>query len=192
MDVIQNDYIKNFEGSDITFMRVHSKKQEINYKEDLQHLIDKAFLKGEIIKEMEEGLTYTICYKLSELDNITDLFKKIKDPRVFYINGMKGETENYTPFPFIFKNKKALMEFYNGNLIIMVIIDLKVFRNKITQKGYSFEYNDDGEFIITFKHNGENKSILASNYHITRIGREFLSLQWFIDGIEDVINNIIT
>lgn len=163
MEVIQNDYIENFEETNQTFKRVHTNKQEINYKEDLQLLINEAFLKGKIIKEMEEGLTYAIYYKLEDFDDFKELCHNIKEPKVFYINQMKHINENYTPFPIIFKDEKSLMEFYNGNLIILVVIDLEILRNKLKQKGYIFNHNENGEFI---------------------------SLEWFISGIEDVVNSV--
>ncbi|APC41037.1 hypothetical protein A7L45_13605 [Clostridium estertheticum subsp. estertheticum] len=190
MEVIQNDYIENFEETNQTFKRVHTNKQEINYKEDLQLLIEEAFLKGKIIKEMEEGLTYAIYYKLEDFDSFKEVCQNINEPRVFYINQMKYINENYTPFPIIFKDEKSLMEFYNGNLIILVVIDLKVLRNKLKQKGYIFNHNENGEFTITFEHDGEDIDMVASNYHVTRIGREFISLEWFINGIEDVVNSV--
>lgn len=190
MEMLNNDYLEKFLGTDKKFQRVYIKRAEINYREELQMLIDEAIINGRVVKEMEEGLVYSIDYKPKNFENLEDILRTMKKPKVFYLNMMKNINENYTPFPMIIKNNDYLMEFYSGNLLISIFVDLEVIKRKIEEKGYLFYINEDGEFVITFELNGENISMNTSTYHIWRIGREFLSLDWFIDGIENVVNEI--
>ncbi|WP_243157454.1 hypothetical protein [Clostridium perfringens] len=190
MEMINNDYLESFLGTDKKFQRVYSKTAEINYIEELQMLIDEAIQNGSVIKEIEEGLVYNIEYKPKDFKNLKYIQEIMNEPKVFFVNQMKNINENYTPFPMLIKNNDYLMEFYSGNLLISVFIDLEVVKRKIEEKGYLFDISENDEFIITFGLNGDNISMNTSNYHIWRIGREFLSLDWFIDEIENVVNSI--
>ncbi|MDU6981728.1 MAG: hypothetical protein E6361_10320 [Clostridium perfringens] len=190
MEMINNDYLESFLGTDKKFKRVYSNTAEVNYIEELQTLIDKAILNGSIVKEMEEGLVYNIEYKPKNSDSVRAIVETMKEPKVFFLNEFKNINENYTPFPMVIKNNNHLMEFYSGNLLIILFIDLEIIKRKIEEKGYLFDINKDKEFIIAFDLNGENISMNISTYHICRIGREFLSLEWFIAEIENVVNSI--
>lgn len=190
MQMLNNDSLESFLGTDKKFKRVYTKRVEVNYIEELQQLIDEAVKNGRVVKEMEEGLIYSVDYKPKNFENIQAILSRMVKPTVFYLNSMKGSSENYTPFPIIIKNNNYLMEFYKGNLLISIFADIEVIKRKIEKKGYLFNINEDGEFIITFELNGKNTSMNTSNYHICRIGRELLSLDWFIDGIENVVNSI--
>ncbi|EOU1755128.1 hypothetical protein [Clostridium perfringens] len=190
MEMINNDYLESFLGTDKKFKRVYSKNAEINYIEELQVLIDEAIQNGSVIKEIEEGLVYNIQYKTKDFKILKYIEETMNEPKVFFVNQMKNINENYTPFPILIKNNDYLMEFYSGNLLISVFIDLEVVKRKIEEKGYLFDISENHEFIITFDLNGDNISMNTSTYHIWRIGREFLSLKWFIDEIENVVNSI--
>lgn len=190
MEMLNNNSLESFLGTDRKFQRVYLKKVEVNYIEELQELIDEAINKGSVVKEMEEGLVYSIYYKQNNFNDINTILSRMAKPKIFYINMMKNVNENYTPFPMIIKNNDYLIEFYEGNLIISIFVDIEVIKRKIQNKGYLFNVNENGEFVITFNLNGESTSLNTSEYHIWKIGREFLSLDSFIDGMENVIIDI--
>ncbi|CEP39750.1 hypothetical protein [Paraclostridium sordellii] len=190
MNIINNDYIENFLGTDNTFKRIYTKNKEINYQKELQDLIDKSIHNGRVAKEIEDGLIYIVDYKPSEFQSLEFIFKKINEPKLFYINSMKDLKENYTPFPMIIKNNEHLMEFYRGNLLITVVVDVSIIRKKLDKKGFTLKSNENNNFTITFQLKGEDTDIVVSSHYICRIGREFLSLNWFINEIENMIDSI--
>ncbi|GAA0090913.1 hypothetical protein UT300009_09400 [Paraclostridium bifermentans] len=190
MEIINNDCIENFLGTEKTFKRLYTKSNEVNYYKELEHLIDKAINNGSVTHEIEKGLIYVIEYKPSEFKGLECIVKNFDEPTVFFINSMKYINENYTPFPMIIKNNDYLMEFYEGNLLITVVVDLSIIRKKLNEKGCTLKFNRDKGFEISFKLKGEYANIVCSSHFICRIGREFLSLNWFINEMENVIESI--
>ncbi|OVE68692.1 hypothetical protein CCS79_12425 [Clostridium diolis] len=193
LNVINNDYIENFEGTDLTFKRIHSEESEINYVDLLQGMIKKAFSIGESVNKVEDGLTYIVLYNLNQKDELEnkdklkEIFNSFKQPHVFALNFLKSVKENYTPFPIIIRDSMALQEFYDGNLIIIVVVDMDILKNKLDLLGYTLKSKDDEGLKITFRLNGKDTEIIVSNYHFYRLGRELLSLDWFISSIDDTI-----
>lgn len=196
MNAINNDYIENYQGSALTFMRIHSEKDEINYRSLLQNMINESLLIGESFTAVEEGLLYIIFYNINpqkELEipqKLKDKLKLINTPYPFCLNFLKSPTENYTPFPLIIKDSFALKKFYANQLIITIIIDIDIFKCKLNLLGYTLKAITDEELKISFKLNNENVEINLSMYHFYRLGRELLSLEWFVNSIDDVIKNI--
>lgn len=195
LNTINDDYIENFQGSNLTFKRVHSEKTEINYVDLLENMIEESLLINESFKEVEEGLTYIVLHNLNpknELEytqKITKVFKNFNDPYAYCLNFLKSPTGNYTPFPLIIKNPIALQEFYYGNLLITIVVDINVLKRKLNSLGYNLKSRDDEGLRISFEFNGNDIELLVSSYHFFRLGRELLSLDWFISSIDDVIKD---
>ncbi|WP_287597358.1 hypothetical protein [Clostridium sp.] len=75
MEMFNNDYLESFLGTDKKFRRVYSNRAEVNYREELQILIDEAIINGSVVKEMEEGLVYSIDYKPKHFDNLAAIVR---------------------------------------------------------------------------------------------------------------------
>lgn len=190
LNIINNDTINNFLGTNKKFKRVYSSNAEKNYIDILQNMIQEALNTGKSIKNLEEGLTYLIFHSpIDPKESTEKVIKEMKKPFCFYLNSYKHINENYTPFPLILKNSYALQEFNNGNLLIIIFIDLDIMNIKLNKLGYKLITKDtqNKEFKISFSFNDDIIEMNISNYNFFRIGREFLSLDWFISVIDDVI-----
>lgn len=187
MELIHNDYVENLFGSDKKLKKITSSTPEKNYVSGLEELIDIAIQKSKVSTKIEEGLTYIVIYKSNDFEFIKELIEKMNEPKVIYINSMKGLEENYIPFPNLISDSKALMEFYNGNLILMVVIEMGAVRNKLENFGYELSSNDEKGWTIKFDNDGVEETVIASDFNITRVGREFVSLDWIILSIHEVI-----
>ncbi|MGB7606496.1 MAG: hypothetical protein WBL93_13585, partial [Lutisporaceae bacterium] len=150
MKIVHCDEIENFMQNS-TFRRMYAPSPEINYVVELRGLIDKAFECGRAWSLIEEGLLYIAEYEDSDLEQFRELLGQIKEPIVFFLNSLKRQHENYTPFPLIFKDEVSLMEFYHGNLLISIIVDFAVIKSRIEEKGHKVEYEDGGLIITTDK-----------------------------------------
>lgn len=187
MELLHNDYVENLFGSDKKLKKMISSKPEKNYVVELEELIDIAMQKSKVAAKIEEGLTYIIIYKLDDFEFLQELIEQMNEPKVIYINSMKGLEENYIPFPNLISDSKALIEFYNGNLILMVAIEMGIIKNKLENLGYELSSSDEKGWTIKFDNNGVKETVMASNFNIARVGREFVSLDWIILSIHEVI-----
>lgn len=196
LNAIHNDYIENYQDANLTFMRVHSKEDEINYIEMLQNMIKESLSSGESFTEIEEGLIYMILNNITPQNEqeitgkLKDKFKHFKNPYPFCLNVLKSLNENYTPFPLIIKDSIALKKFYANRLMIIIMVDIDILKYKLNLLGYTLNTLADEELKIAFKLNNENVEIIMSMFHFYRLGRELLSLDWFVKSIDDVIKNI--
>ncbi len=187
IEFLNNDYVENLFGSSMNFKRIYSSNPEKNCIDRARDLIDKAIKTGYVIDKIEEGLTYIFMYKEEKFEFLKKLYKNMNDPQIIYVNSMKSIVENYVPFPKLINNPYALMEFYNGNLILTVAIETGIVRSKLESLGYELSSIDEKGWTVKFNNNGIEQTVLVSTFHINRIGREFVSLEWIIMGIHEVI-----
>lgn len=192
MEVIENDQIDNFLNSDLKFRRIYTSCKEKNYKTELIDLIREAYCNGHAYKEFEEGLHYIVEYKGMNEEELKKILQSIKNNTLYYINGMKyGKRHNFTPFRLIFNDERIRNDFFNGEIIILVIVDNDVLYNHIKNYGYEVKLNENEELEVYFDNNGYYSPITVSSFNLFRLGREFLSLEWFASTIDDVIKSIL-
>lgn len=196
LKIINNDSIDNLDENGLHFKRVHSKENEVDYINLLQNLINEALLSGEAIKEVEQGLLYVIEYNINQknestkVKNIKQAVSTLKKPHEIVLNLFNGVEDNFTPFPLLIKNHVALEEFNYGNLLIITYIDIEIVGNKLKSMGYNLKsFNHDG-LIIEFDMKGKKIDMNVGFHHTSRLGREFISLEWFIKSIDDTIKNV--
>jgi len=190
MSIIKLDEIDDFMGGSKKFKRIYTSIPEENHLDDLRELISTAFLHGVAYGIVEEGLLYIVHYKSNDFINGFSLMKeKIIDPYIFYINGMKDVRENYTPFSIIFSDEISLMEFYAGNLIISVVVDKYILSNLMEDNGYKLDF-ENNKVVVTFTKDNQKHKMEVSSFHFTRLGREFFSIRYFVQGIIDVLNSV--
>ena len=130
-------------------------------------------------------------YKTTDYRKYAQIVKKCKKAKVYFLNLYKNCEQNYIPFPIIFKNNFYLNEFYDGQLLIVVVIDFAVFLEKIGKHNIVLESEDNMYYHFSFLNKGKKDSIDMSKFAFNRIAREFESIDWTIACLRGAIQQSI-
>lgn len=172
-----------------TMKRVSLKSIEINYFKQLNDGIEIAFKDGYFISEIEEGLIYYIEFR-PDIDNALEkVFTNVKKPFVYFINSAKHKNLGYYPFTLSIGNPERLYDFYAGDFLISVVVDLQVLIDSLLEYGLTVQYTE-GHYPLEMRKDGsssEEEVVKVSDHFLGRIGFEFWSLKSFID---ELINKI--
>ncbi len=190
MRYIETDKGKGIYDENIEMIRVDIHSKELNHVRDFNKCIEHAYKYGNCIEEIETGLMYYIECQECDFEIIAKtITTKMKEPIFFFLNEEKYNTLGYYPFTLSIESRSHLIDFYNGDILLNVIIDLKVVEQKLYDKGLIVKFNLDELYTlsITYKENpnfDENKGLLKVSYHyFNRISNEFISLDWFINEL---------
>lgn len=191
LHIINNDEIDNFLNLNKKFLRVYSSNPMIDYRQELINLIQRSYRDGFCHQVVEDGLHYIANYHEMHQEKFKTVIDSIENLHVYYVNGMKyGEKNNYTPFRVIFNNERIRNDFFNGEILLSVLLDVDVLLKLISDYGYRANYYENKNLEVYFVHNGEEVKMIVDSYNLFRLGREFISLKWFVSTIHDTIINI--
>lgn len=165
---------------------VHS--DEVYYTKEVNSLIDDANAKGVAFDEVERGLIYFVAtrYEKSLLDKGIKVCRKT--PILAHLNQMEFfRFSGYHPFTLSIRDAKALYNFYDGEMNIIVAVDPSVIEKFFDQKGYDVRFlqKDDYAMEISYKElsTTDPKPTIVSSHFFVRVFSEFLSLKWFLDEL---------
>lgn len=192
MDHLHNDYIENFLGKQ--FARIYTYEVEENFICELNELIDQAIEKRVVIEQMEEGLYYAVLYEQSRDDmQKLSIIRDIKSPICFNLNAFKNEIDlTNNPFLNYFYEVGDYLNFLSGDLIICIFVDFDVLNNMFLEKGIKIKRIEDKIWMIELEVilEGKKESILISKHLFNRIGRDFLSLSYFVNSNIEIVEEI--
>ena len=161
------------------------KLEEVNYRAELNELIEEALVRRHAWRQIEEGLFYYVDYggnQFAHEATQTIAQRCIGKPTVFYDEGRLGNV-GYFPYTLSITKPEALFAFYSGELSIFVVIDLGAIVSKLTEKGIDVQFGNDDEWAlhITVLDEGDDRFLRVSRHMFERVPYEFLSLEWFLD-----------
>lgn len=165
-----------------TMYRKSMHDKDYYYREKLNALIQSSYQSGDGYLKIEEGLYY--CVLQNSEEPIVKLMNSglIEVPYFYFINEQKFICQGYYPFTLSIRKPLHLYDFFAGNYVIIVIIDLKVLQGRIEQEGFLVEFME-GEYPIKITKPGVSHQVFQCNvsqHFLGRLGLEFLSLEWFI------------
>jgi hypothetical protein len=180
-----SEYLKNDISNDLPgygkyeIHRVEISCPEVNCYEKLNELLKKAYSNGNVIEKIEKGLYYYIGIEDPKED---EQFQKVVSgeigtPLVFFVNNFKYESLGYYPFTLSIEDPEILFDFYNGEFVILVIVDFSVVSEMFMENGFEVEIK--GDFSLFIKKNGVD-CLMIFNHYFKRVASEFLSLDWII------------
>jgi hypothetical protein len=181
--LLENDVVENFPEQNITLIKIDIPEKEKNYIQEFQDALSKIKSGEEYCITPEEGIWYFFNYKSTDYRQFDQIRKTCKKATVFFLNQYKNCDENYLPFPLVFNNSFYLNEFYNGELLIIVLIDFSVFLEKLSKHNIFLEFEDDIYYHFSFLNKGKKDNINMSKLAFNRIGREFESIDWTIASL---------
>lgn len=123
--------------------------------------------------EVEPGLYYLV-ETAPKGEAISEVLKHITEPpMVYFVNEAKGNNHSYFPFTLSFIDPETLFRFYNGEFLLIVIVDTSVMRNWLASRGMSVEILVDDRFameVVNQQPVGEEfHKILVSNHFWGRL-----------------------
>jgi len=151
----EKDAVKEFRG----FREVRRETYDIpehTYTKELNDCIIAAVENGCAICQPEHGLYYAVATKNARNPNLDPIFKSIGStaPWVFLLNQAKTDRSwaPYLPFILSIMNRDHLWDFIQGNIVILVVIDVEVFCQIALERGYDASFHEeDADYPLHIK-----------------------------------------
>jgi hypothetical protein len=162
----------------------------------LNALLFEAKRIGHALGEVETGLWYLVTgwdssQALALLDHA---IHSTATPMTFHIFTAKFRVFGYYPFTLSIHDPEVLYDFYNGDLVITVILDQARVIELAARQGVEVVFTNDAEYPLEMRTNEQAKAggdyrMKVGRHFVGRLGCEFLSLEWFVDELVYRINN---
>jgi hypothetical protein len=109
-------------------------------------------------------------------------------PYLCMVNMLKGNNTAYSPFTLSIANPERLYEFYNGEYMITVVVDLDHVARFAKGLGFTASFHHDGPLFLTLNQNEppEDRGYLQVSAHMwNRLFAEFVGLEWLLTEVID-------
>ncbi|WP_404292147.1 hypothetical protein ACD578_07915 [Microvirga sp. RSM25] len=165
--------------------RVEYQGSDQSYAIEINNCIEKAYETGSALINPETGLYFLA---ITDDQPLGKLFQQIdvRRPWVLYLNQFKANRNwmPYYPFSLTIRTERHLYDFFRGELHLLTVIDVEALRDLAAEKGFiaNFDPSDlDTPFKLTKP--GITGRAGISAHLLKRIGLEFTSPRWIVDGV---------
>lgn len=191
VNYLETDEVDDFFEKGTKAVRLSYNTEPYYHLEQLNKLIEQAYKKKNVHREIEPGLHYIVS-----TDTPQPLIEKVlndcKKPFASFLNSDKFERKvyPYLPIQLSINDPDKLFDFFNGKLFILVIIDLEFVVNALNQKGFSVKLWPIENHLISMTNSKMNEfgfdhPIMVSVPFFGKVIFEFLSLKWMLEYISD-------
>ncbi|EIY4984765.1 hypothetical protein ML064_004322 [Klebsiella quasipneumoniae] len=181
------DEADNFRGVGPVIRREHIGKEQYHLHA-INDCISKSYEEGISHVSPERGIHYLAITKLKK--NIFDQIPG-KYIHMLNLNDYKREMNwhPYTPFQ-LSLNPEHIYNFTNGNLIILVLLDLQVIKRRFKRNGLHITFLQDEHWYAQVSATGNilDGGLRVSTQSFLRIAFEFQSLTWAIKQHKKQLN----
>jgi hypothetical protein len=185
-DYLQNDEVQGLYGMDETIQRHSPHTPEVNHAAIINQLITRSYSEGNVVAEVEEGLLYHVV-----VDSSSDELKRAVEGRepglAMMVNQLKFNNVGYYPFTLSLSEPDHWFDFYCGEFVLCVLVDLAVVRRKLRGAGWNVSILED-EWPPWALHlanatgaEDQPSEIKISRHFFGRLAAEFLSLEWILN-----------
>ena len=181
-------------GNNETRIRRDCYSDEINYVENINKIIELAYLSGAHVEKIEEGLAYLV---VRDKKGITpELLDKIKmdKPMAFFATPAWEHWLSHYPFTLSIKKSEHLFDFMNMTLHILVFIDKEKIKSIFLKNGIQLDVKQNSLYILSNLRYTESKEQACidkiTDQFFYRTVHEFLSLEWFMQEIVGIESQI--
>ena len=128
-------------------------RPESDHRAELNELIEAAYPTGGAFRKVEEGLHYLVEAALPGSNSDSARFKEVltafdNPPMVAFVNQLKHQNAGYYPFPLSIAKPEHILAFYNGEIMIMVMVDTDYVHRYFASKGMSVEFKQDADWCL--------------------------------------------
>ena len=179
---LRTDHAECFRGFDGTVRRVAFKAPEQTNIEALNTCINTAERDGQATVRPEPGVTIVAIYGTVDVSAIFD--GAIDEPRmVFMLNSDKNDRawSPYLPFVLSIRAGRHLLDFIEGRLFLIVLIDPRPLCAAMAQDGWRVRFEVESEYAIQCFHPLTRAYVGLSREFLSRAAYDFVSLAWIAE-----------
>jgi hypothetical protein len=184
-DYLRNDKVQGLYGMDETIRRHSTETAEVNHTAIINQLITRSYSEGNVLAEVEEGLLYHVAVDPSS-DEISRAIEGKEPGLAMMVNELKFNNVGYFPFTLSLFEPEHWFDFYRGEFVICVFVDLAVVRRKLGAAGWKVSILEDEwppwALHLTNPTGSDDKpsEIKVSRHFFGRLAAEFVSLDWIL------------
>ncbi len=195
VEYLDADHTDHLYGTRGDVYRMALLEGEVDFRDEINSIIEEAIERGCCVQEVETGLVYVVAtefgYTSEALRSFADRQPKGK-VWVAHLNNL-GSTAYY-PFTLSIRNPQALYDFYAGTLSITIILYKDVIARRLQAEGLALRdsscQNKWGFEVAAIQKNDPRFGQVAIGHHLfNRIFTEFLSFHWFFGQLIRVVND---
>jgi hypothetical protein len=152
--------------------------------------------RGSLVEEVEPGLHYLVIDVAHRQDTFADAFQPLfgKKRTLFMlppVNELKRRQFAYYPFPLCFNDAEAFFRFYNGEVVLFVMVDMDHVNEVLAQQGLSVRVTGKEEYPWQIVPTADGASwvepwmrpLYVGWHPIVRLAGEFLRLDWLLKNV---------
>jgi hypothetical protein len=162
--------------------RVMPAAAERCYADEMNACMDRAERDGVCIVNPEAGLYYAAIYEAPAAEAMFgDMTLEI--PLVFPLNDYKSSRSwsPYYPFTLSIDQKHHLYNFIQGELFLVVFLDVAVLCRHIATRGFEANFKKGDDYPLQFRDPMADGNSGISHHFLLRVGLEFLSPKRVVD-----------
>lgn len=183
---LRTDRVVGLYGLEHEICRVDLAHPEVNHTLALREMIDEAFQRGRCYRHVEPGLHYMVD-KENDIGGLTAVIESINgQPYIGMVNMLKGKNAAYYPFTLSIANNERLYDFYNGDYMITVVIDLDYVVRFVKAHGFTASFHPDEALFLTLNKDeppDEGGHLNVSAHMWNRLFAEFVGLEWLLTEV---------
>jgi hypothetical protein len=182
---LRDDKITGLYAPEQEMKRVALSVAEKGWQEQLNTGIEIALREGEWIGKIEDGL-HCVVDTGASARLLADTLKSLDSPpMVTFLNLFKGEVQGYFPLVLSLTNPEALFKFYEGTLLITVLICPDAIDRILRIHGFSSTLIEDDvwKLAVTDLTEPSKPKFKISSHFLNRVAFEFLSLGGIIESL---------
>jgi hypothetical protein len=155
--------------------------------EAINRLLSNLKPRGWLHEEVECGLHYFVIDAENEapMDEVLSAIISSR-PLVIFANDQKYAGRSYYPFLLSFEEPEFAFRFYNGEVVIVVAVDMNHVANVLEGRNFKLHHTTQPNWPWEIEWIGGGKPLWDNNrasiggHIIGRLGAEFLSLDWLL------------
>jgi hypothetical protein len=182
---LATDRASEFRGRKGTTKRI---ELDVPPRDNLQALNDciaHARRDGQRVVQPEPGVTYAAIYTNTKPDVDALCSKRVgKANAVFFLNDRKNDRAwpPYMPFVASIRDEEHLLDFIEGRLFLMVVIDAQVLCDLMSNDEWAVRYRPVHDYVIQCRHRPTKDGFGVSDQFFARAAYEFVSLAWMAEA----------
>jgi hypothetical protein len=188
LEYILTDKTNFLYGREGDFKRIPLFENPIYYIDEINDVVNEAIEKINCYKEVEDGLYYMAITKFDP-----EIFRQIeqgcKGEMIASLVNIKTYTDlAYFPLSLSIHNAEALYKVCTGELVITVILDMGLFKERLEANGVRLiMLKEDKDYAFRFELIQSEVNLLdylqIGNHFFDRVFSEFLSANWLVKYI---------
>jgi hypothetical protein len=177
------DSASEFRGLKGTTKRVELDVPPRDNLNALNNCIVHAKRDGQCVVQPEPGVTYAAIYDKPDFDAISSKLVG-KANAMYMLNDNKNDRAwaPYMPFVTSIRDEEYLLDFIEGRLILIVVIDTQVLCDMMSDEKWAVRYRPDHDYVIQCLHRPSKTFTGLSGQFFARAGYEFASLAWIAEA----------